>query len=76
MPLFAGLRDLGIPELGEHLAAYRVAWREAGHAGAGDVCLRIPLYAAPTEAADSVRMNVRREITARSVPACRCARAS
>jgi len=51
LPLFAGLRDLGIPELGAHIAAYRAAWREAGHAGAGDVCLRIPLYAAPTEVA-------------------------
>jgi alkanesulfonate monooxygenase SsuD/methylene tetrahydromethanopterin reductase-like flavin-dependent oxidoreductase (luciferase family) len=51
LPLFVGLRDLGIPELGEHLAAYRAAWRDAGHAGSGDVCLRIPVYAAPTEAA-------------------------
>src|SRR5207247_169164 len=31
------------------LEAYRVAWREAGHPGDGDVCLRIPVYAAPTE---------------------------
>ena len=31
--------------------AYRAAWREAGHPGDGDVCLRIPVYAAPTEKA-------------------------
>jgi hypothetical protein len=41
----------GSPELGAHLASYRAAWREAGHAGPGDVCLRLPVYAAPTERA-------------------------
>ena len=51
LPLFVGLRDLDIPELRAHLESYRSAWREAGHAGAGDVCLRLPLYAAPTEQA-------------------------
>jgi alkanesulfonate monooxygenase SsuD/methylene tetrahydromethanopterin reductase-like flavin-dependent oxidoreductase (luciferase family) len=51
LPLFVGLRDLDIPELGVHLEAYRSAWRAAGHAGAGDVCLRLPVYAAPTEQA-------------------------
>jgi alkanesulfonate monooxygenase SsuD/methylene tetrahydromethanopterin reductase-like flavin-dependent oxidoreductase (luciferase family) len=51
LPLFVGLRDLDIPELGRHLATYRTAWREAGHAGSGDVCLRIPVYAAPTQKA-------------------------
>ncbi len=49
LPLFVGLRDVDIPELRGHLGAYRAAWREAGHAGDGDVCLRIPVYAAPTE---------------------------
>jgi len=49
LQLFVGLRDLGIPELRRNLATYRAAWREAGHPGAGDVCLRIPIYAAPTE---------------------------
>lgn len=49
LPLFVGLRDLDIPELRQHVSAYRGAWREAGHPGAGDVCLRIPIYAAPTE---------------------------
>src|SRR2546426_3001716 len=49
LPLFVGLRDLDIPELGVHLQAYRTAWRDAGHAGHGDVCLRIPVYAGTTE---------------------------
>jgi alkanesulfonate monooxygenase SsuD/methylene tetrahydromethanopterin reductase-like flavin-dependent oxidoreductase (luciferase family) len=49
LPLFVGLRDLDIPELKMHLQAYRAAWREAGHAGQGDVCLRIPVYAGATE---------------------------
>jgi alkanesulfonate monooxygenase SsuD/methylene tetrahydromethanopterin reductase-like flavin-dependent oxidoreductase (luciferase family) len=51
LPLFVGLRDLDIPELRRHLGSYREAWREAGHAGAGDVCLRISVYAAPTQKA-------------------------
>ncbi|HEV8616573.1 MAG TPA: LLM class flavin-dependent oxidoreductase [Methylomirabilota bacterium] len=51
LPLFVGLRDLGIPELRRHLGAYRAAWRDAGQAGPGDVYLRIPVYAAATERA-------------------------
>jgi alkanesulfonate monooxygenase SsuD/methylene tetrahydromethanopterin reductase-like flavin-dependent oxidoreductase (luciferase family) len=51
LPIFVGLRGMDIPELAGHVHAYRRAWREAGHAGDGDVCLRIPLYAAPTEKA-------------------------
>src|SRR5712664_1080587 len=51
LPIFVGLRGMSIPELAEHLRVYREAWREAGHAGDGDVCLRIPVYAAPTEEA-------------------------
>jgi alkanesulfonate monooxygenase SsuD/methylene tetrahydromethanopterin reductase-like flavin-dependent oxidoreductase (luciferase family) len=51
LPLFAGLRDHGIPELRAHLETYRNAWRAAGHPGNGDVCLRMPIYAAPTESA-------------------------
>jgi alkanesulfonate monooxygenase SsuD/methylene tetrahydromethanopterin reductase-like flavin-dependent oxidoreductase (luciferase family) len=51
LPLFVGVRDLSIPELGVHLASYRAAWREAGHAGTGNVCLRLPVYAAATEQA-------------------------
>ena len=51
LPIFVGLRGMNIPELAEHVKTYRSAWREAGHAGEGDVCLRIPVYAAPTEKA-------------------------
>jgi alkanesulfonate monooxygenase SsuD/methylene tetrahydromethanopterin reductase-like flavin-dependent oxidoreductase (luciferase family) len=49
LQLFAGLRDLGIPELKGYVASYRAAWQAAGHPGRGDVCVRIPVYAAPTE---------------------------
>jgi alkanesulfonate monooxygenase SsuD/methylene tetrahydromethanopterin reductase-like flavin-dependent oxidoreductase (luciferase family) len=51
LPLFVGLRDHGIPELRAHLGTYRTAWRDAGHPGDGDVCLRLPIYAASTEKA-------------------------
>jgi alkanesulfonate monooxygenase SsuD/methylene tetrahydromethanopterin reductase-like flavin-dependent oxidoreductase (luciferase family) len=51
LPLFVGLRDHDIPSLRHHLATYRGAWRDAGHPGHGDVCLRIPVYAAPTHKA-------------------------
>jgi alkanesulfonate monooxygenase SsuD/methylene tetrahydromethanopterin reductase-like flavin-dependent oxidoreductase (luciferase family) len=51
LPLFVGLRDLDLRELRVHLRSYRAAWQEAGHPGDGDVCLRIPVYAAPTEQA-------------------------
>jgi len=51
LPIFVGLRGMNIPELSGHLRTYRDAWRAAGHPGDGDVCLRIPVYAAPTEKA-------------------------
>lgn len=51
LPIFVGLRGMDIPELAGHLRVYREAWREAGHPGDGDACLRIPVYAAPTEKA-------------------------
>ena len=50
-PVFVGLRGMDIPELRVHLQEYRKAWREAGHAGDGDVYLRVPMYAAATERA-------------------------
>ena len=49
LPIFVGLRGMDIPVLQQCLRQYREAWREAGHPGDGDVCLRIPVYAAPTE---------------------------
>jgi alkanesulfonate monooxygenase SsuD/methylene tetrahydromethanopterin reductase-like flavin-dependent oxidoreductase (luciferase family) len=51
LPIFVGLRGMDIPELAGCLRAYRQAWRDAGHPGDGDACLRIPIYAAPTEGA-------------------------
>jgi len=50
LALFAGLRDLDIPELKECLHLYRRAWREAGHPGQPSVYLRIPVHAGLTEA--------------------------
>jgi alkanesulfonate monooxygenase SsuD/methylene tetrahydromethanopterin reductase-like flavin-dependent oxidoreductase (luciferase family) len=61
LPIFVGLRGMSIPELSGHLKTYRAAWREAGHPGDGDVCLRIPLYAAPTE--EAAREEPRETIT-------------
>jgi alkanesulfonate monooxygenase SsuD/methylene tetrahydromethanopterin reductase-like flavin-dependent oxidoreductase (luciferase family) len=60
LPLFVGLRDLDVPELRTHLGSYRAAWKNAGHAGVGDVCIRIPVYAAPTheEALEEPRENI------------------
>jgi alkanesulfonate monooxygenase SsuD/methylene tetrahydromethanopterin reductase-like flavin-dependent oxidoreductase (luciferase family) len=60
LQLFAGLRDLGIAELKGYVAAYRAAWKAAGHPGRGDVSIRIPVYAAPTqqEALEEPRENM------------------
>src|SRR5262245_35512552 len=51
LPIFVGLRGMDIPELAACLRVYRQAWRDAGHPGDGDACLRIPIYLAPTEKA-------------------------
>jgi len=48
IPLFVGLRDHDVASLRPNLKAYREAWRAAGNAGNPDVCLRIPIYGAPT----------------------------
>ena len=50
-PIFVGLRGMDIPELRSNLKEYRKAWHEAGHAGDGNVSLRIPVYAAESEEA-------------------------
>ena len=47
-PIFIGLRGFDVMEAVSHLNVYRQAWREAGHAGDGDVFLRIPVYVAET----------------------------
>ena len=49
LPIFVGLRGMDVSVLRRHVQTYREAWRAAGHPGSGDVCLRIPVYAAPTE---------------------------
>ena len=46
LPIFVGLRSMVVSELAEAVDSYRVAWREAGHSGDGDVVLRIPAYVA------------------------------
>jgi hypothetical protein len=51
LPIFVGLRGMDISVLRRHVNAYRQAWRQAGHAGEGNVYLRIPVYAADTEEA-------------------------
>jgi alkanesulfonate monooxygenase SsuD/methylene tetrahydromethanopterin reductase-like flavin-dependent oxidoreductase (luciferase family) len=51
LPIFVGLRGMDVPELRVNLQAYRKAWQEAGHAGSGNVLLRIPVYAGATEQA-------------------------
>ncbi|MBI3963267.1 MAG: LLM class flavin-dependent oxidoreductase, partial [Deinococcus sp.] len=47
-PIFVGLRGFDVPQVDARLHVYRQAWREAGHAGQGDVFLRIPVYVAAT----------------------------
>jgi alkanesulfonate monooxygenase SsuD/methylene tetrahydromethanopterin reductase-like flavin-dependent oxidoreductase (luciferase family) len=52
LPIFVGLRAAaGLEDLRNQLKLYREAWQKAGHAGEGDVCLRIPVYAATSERA-------------------------
>jgi alkanesulfonate monooxygenase SsuD/methylene tetrahydromethanopterin reductase-like flavin-dependent oxidoreductase (luciferase family) len=48
--LVTGLRGFDVPEAMRHLGAYRAARRAAGHAGDGNVYLRIPVYVAATAA--------------------------
>jgi alkanesulfonate monooxygenase SsuD/methylene tetrahydromethanopterin reductase-like flavin-dependent oxidoreductase (luciferase family) len=49
LPIFVGLRGMDVPELRGNLQAYRKAWQEQGHAGNGNVFLRIPVYVGATE---------------------------
>ena len=48
--IFVGLRGTDISVLRGHIENYQAKWREAGHRGEGSVYLRIPLYAASTDA--------------------------
>ncbi len=51
LPLFVGLRGDGLEALVENINVYRETWRARGHPGAGSVFLRVPVFAADTEAA-------------------------
>ena len=46
--IFVGLRGMDRPQVAHHLGAYRQARQDAGHAGDGDVLLRIPIFVAET----------------------------
>jgi alkanesulfonate monooxygenase SsuD/methylene tetrahydromethanopterin reductase-like flavin-dependent oxidoreductase (luciferase family) len=50
LPIFVAVRLGTIEELGPNIAAYRAAYRAAGHAGEGQVYLRVPIYVGETEA--------------------------
>ncbi len=65
--LVTGLRGFDVPEAVGHLAAYRAARREHGHAGDGNVYLRIPAYVAETAALGA--LGARREHDAVLSPA-------
>ena len=47
--MFVAVRLGTIEELGPNIAAYRKAWKEAGHPGEGQVFLRAPVYVAETD---------------------------
>src|SRR5271168_4778770 len=47
--VFVAVRLGTIEELGPNIAAYRKAWKEAGHPGEGKVFLRAPVYVAETD---------------------------
>ena len=49
LPIFVAVRLGTIEELGPNIAAYREAYRAAGHAGQGEVYLRVPIYVGDTE---------------------------
>ena len=48
--LVTGLRGFDVPEARRHLRAYRDARAAAGHAGSGNIYIRIPVYVAGTAA--------------------------
>jgi alkanesulfonate monooxygenase SsuD/methylene tetrahydromethanopterin reductase-like flavin-dependent oxidoreductase (luciferase family) len=50
LPIFVAVRLGTIEELAPNIAAYREAYRSAGHAGEGEVYLRVPIYVGETEA--------------------------
>jgi alkanesulfonate monooxygenase SsuD/methylene tetrahydromethanopterin reductase-like flavin-dependent oxidoreductase (luciferase family) len=51
LPIFVAVRLGTLEELGPNIAAYRQAYKAAGHPGEGEVYLRVPIHIADTEAA-------------------------
>src|SRR5215468_6339750 len=49
LPIFVAVRLGTLEELGPNIAAYRAAYRAAGHPGDGEVYLRVPVYLAEDE---------------------------
>ena len=60
LPIFVAVRLGTLEELGPNIAAYRQAYRLAGHPGQGEVYLRVPIYVGETEA--SARADPERSI--------------
>jgi alkanesulfonate monooxygenase SsuD/methylene tetrahydromethanopterin reductase-like flavin-dependent oxidoreductase (luciferase family) len=50
LPIFVAVRLGTMEELAPNIAAYREAYRSAGHPGQGEVYLRVPIYVGETEA--------------------------
>ena len=50
-PIFVAARIGDLSELAPLVRSYRAAWRDAGHAGRGQVFLRVPVYVAATDTA-------------------------
>ncbi len=50
-PILIAVRQGRIEELAPHIAAYRQAWAQNGHAGRGRIYLRIPVYVGETSQA-------------------------
>ena len=49
--IFVGLRGTDISVLRGYVESYQATWRASGHRGEGSIYLRIPLYAAASDAA-------------------------
>ncbi|MQF70355.1 LLM class flavin-dependent oxidoreductase, partial [SAR202 cluster bacterium AD-804-J14_MRT_500m] len=48
-PIFLGIRTLPIEMVAEHAKIYKNAWSKAGHKGAPDMILRLPIYVAASK---------------------------
>jgi alkanesulfonate monooxygenase SsuD/methylene tetrahydromethanopterin reductase-like flavin-dependent oxidoreductase (luciferase family) len=60
LPIFVAVRLGTIEELGPNIAAYRAAYRAAGHEGQGEVYLRVPVYVGDNE--EEARVDPERSI--------------